>query len=255
MRFKFAFFNLSLIGLLFLFQRCGVNSNIMFKTPKGAVTDSIPLIPSESYRISADDKITFSLSTNKGADIVVNMSGIEGGGNAASGISTEYLIRSNGEVELPVIGIVNIAGMTIEECENKLEELFSAEYQEPFVQVKITNQRAIVFPGNGADARVVPLMNNNTTLMEVIASAGGIAERGKANTVKIMRKVNGKREIYVIDLSTIDGLKYADMIIQANDYIYIEPLPELAKEFLQETTPVITLLSSMVLIIITLQKL
>lgn len=255
MRSKYPVFSLFLIAVLFLFQRCGVNSNIMFKTPKGTVTDSIPLKPSESYRISADDKITFTLSTNKGADIVVNMSGIEGDANRGAAGSTEFLVRGNGEVELPVIGLVNIAGMTIEECENKLEELFSVEYQDPFVQVKITNQRAIVFPGNGADAKVVMLMNNNTTLMEVIASAGGIAERGKANTVKIMRRVNGKREVYVIDLSTIEGLKYADMIIQANDYIYIEPLPELTKEVLKETAPIISLLTSMVLVIVTLQKL
>ena len=57
--------------------------------------------------------------------------------------------------------------------------------------------------------------------MEVIALAGGIAERGRADKVKLMRNVGGKRIVYVLNLSTIEGLKYADMIVQANDYIYI----------------------------------
>ena len=100
---------------------------------------------------------------------------------------------------------------------------YSREYQEPFIQVSITNQRVIVFPGNGSDAKVIPLLNANTTLMEVIAQAGGITDRGKSNTVKLMRRANGERKVYVMDLSVMSGLKFADMVVQANDYIYVEP--------------------------------
>ncbi len=84
--------------------------------------------------------------------------------------------------------------------------------------------------------------------MEALAQAGGITERGKANTIKLMRKVNGERKVYVMDLSTIDGLKYVDMIVQANDYIYVEPTPELAKEISQDVVPIVSLLSSAIII-------
>ena len=80
--------------------------------------------------------------------------------------------------------------------------------------------------------------------MEAIAQAGGITERGKANTVKLMRRVGGKREVYSLDLSTIDGLKYVDMIVQANDFIYVEPTPDIAKELREDVVPVVSLLSS-----------
>ena len=85
--------------------------------------------------------------------------------------------------------------------------------------------------------------------MEALAHAGGITDRGKANTVKLMRRVDGKREIYWIDLSTIEGLQYVDMIVQANDYIYVEPTPEIAKEISQDIVPVISLASSALFII------
>ena len=123
------------------------------------------------------------------------------------------------------------------------------------MQVKITNQRVVVFPGNGSDAMVILLSNANTTLMEAIAAAGGITERGKANTIKLMRKENGIRKIYNIDLSTLDGLKYVDMVVQANDYIYIEPNPELAKEVLKEIAPIVSILSSAILIFSIFSKL
>ena len=137
--------------------------------------------------------------------------------------------------------------MTIQECEDFLIQKFDS-YQDPFVQVKVTNQRVIVFPGNGSDAKVIPLLNSNTTLMEAIAQAGGITDRGKASTIKLMRKINGERVVYGIDLSTIEGLKYVDMIVQANDYIYVEPTPELAKEISKDVVPIVSILSSALLI-------
>lgn len=234
---------LGIIVVCQLFASCGVNSNIMFKVPKGEVNyDSIPMFPIEDYRISVDDKISFEMYTNDGSAIIDNMSGVAV--NRVNGNSIrEYVVRNNGEVELPVIGKVKIEGLTIEQCEDTLVSRFSS-YQNPFVQVRVTNQRAIVFPGNGSDAKVIPLVNSNTTLMEAIAQAGGITERGKANTVKLMRKVDGKREVYGIDLSTVEGLRHADMIIQANDYIYVEPTPDLAKELREDVAPIVSLVAS-----------
>jgi len=150
---------------------------------------------------------------------------------------------------------VPVSGLTIPQFEDTLQKLFSKEYQEPFVQVKITNQRVVVFPGNGSDAMVILLTNSNTTLMEAIAAAGGITERGKANTIKLMRKENGVRKIYDIDLSTLDSLKYVDMVVQASDYIYIEPNPELTREVVKEIAPIVSILSSAILIFSIFSKL
>lgn len=239
-----------------VFQQCGVNSNIMFKSPKGehAKVDTIPMQPSGDYRISVDDKLTFSMATNSGTKIIESISGIkQEGGSGTTG--AEYIVRSTGIVELPMLGEVKVEGLTVAECEDTLQKLFSKEYQDPFVQVRITNQRVIVFPGNGSDAKVIPLVNSNTTLMEAIAQAGGITERGKANTIKLMRKENNIRQIYTIDLSTIEGLKYVDMVVQANDYIYIEPNAELAKGLVKEAAPVISIISSALIIFTVFNKL
>tara|TARA_R110002072_G_scaffold282761_3_gene445966 strand:+ start:39730 stop:40503 length:774 start_codon:yes stop_codon:yes gene_type:complete len=236
-------------GAGLLLQSCGVNSNLMFKQEKGAVvnSDSIPLKPTEAYRISKDDKISFTLSTLDGKDIIEGISGVSEDNNSNQR-TLEYLVRTNGEVELPVLGKIKVEGLTIEECEDKMSELFSEQYQEPFVQVQITNQRVIVFPGNGSDATVIKLENTNTTLMEALALAGGITDRGKASSVKLMRRVGGERQVYIIDLSTIEGLRYVDMIVQANDYIYVEPTPELAKEIAEDVVPIVSILSGAVII-------
>lgn len=237
--------------LLVLVSSCGINSNIMFKAPKGdhAMKDSTLLMPPPEYRIAVDDKISFTLATNNGNNIILGISNIENDQKGSSEKTTEYVVKRDGTAELPILGHVPVVGLTVTELETKLEELYAAEYQKPFVQVNVTNRRVIVFPGNGGDAKVITLNNNNTTLMEVIALAGGIAERGKAKVVKLMRQVNGERKMYTFDLSSVDGLKYADIIVQSNDYIYIEPNPKIVRETLKEVAPVVTIISSTIIIV------
>lgn len=240
-----------------MFTSCAINNNMMFKAPIGeaATLDSLPIRPTEEYRIEIDDKIVFSLSTNNGTKLIENLaistSTVGGGGQ-----SPEFTVRLDGTVELPVFGSVKFQGLTIKEAEDYLEKLFAPTYTKPYVQVRVTNKRVIVFPGGGGDARVILLQNSNTTLMEVIASAGGINERGRANRVKLIRKEGDVRKMYIIDLSTTDGLKYADVVVQGNDYIYIEPRPRVISETLKEIAPILSLVSTFILIVslFTLQK-
>ena len=250
----------SFVLVVILLGSCGINSNMMFKTPKdGSFTyDSIPLVPKEDYKLSIDDKLVFNLTTNKGKSLLEGISGTmtqfnsSGGRNGAASsggnLINEYIVRSDGFVELPVLGDVKVQGLTIKECEDKLEGLFESQYQDPFVQLRVTNRRCVVFSGDGNAATIVNLENINTSLLEVLAQTGGISQRGKSRIVKVMRKVGEKREIYHIDVSTIDGLKYADMIIQGNDYIYVEPRPQIIKGVVKEWAPIASLASSVTLI-------
>lgn len=239
------------IALLTIASSCGINSNIMFKEAKGDEVhyDSIPMNPTTDYLISVDDKVTFQLYTNEGEILLTSNADVSQKNISGRGGSVEYLVRRDGTVELPKVGSITVQGLTVTQCEDLFEELYSKEYNNPFVQVQIINQRVLVFPGNGSDAKVIILENNNTTLMEALAQAGGITERGKAKKVKLMRREGEKRAVYVFDLSTIEGLRYADMIVQANDYIYVEPNPQIAREIVKEVAPIISIISSGILII------
>ena len=67
------------------------------------------------------------------------------------------------------------------------------------------------------------LQNENTTLFEVLAQTGGIFSEGNASRIKIIRGDLKNPNIYLVDLSTIDGMKQADLNMQAGDIIYIDP--------------------------------
>jgi polysaccharide export outer membrane protein len=209
--------------------------------------DSVPLLLREDFRMSIDDKFTFSLSTNDGKNILEGMTGTgQGSGGAVS--QNEYLITTDGKTMLPVVGEVSLLGLTIKQGEDSLKKMFSKHYLDPFVQLKVTNKRVIVFPGEAGQARVIYLKNNNTTIMEIIAEAGGISTRGKTKDIKLIRYIGGKRVIYPIDLSSVNGLIYADLYVQANDYIYVEPNPNIAAELLKQTTPILGIFSNVLVV-------
>lgn len=244
------FFHIFIVLTLFL-TSCGINSSIMLKMPKGDkahLYDSVPMQPKSAYVISIDDKIAFQLYTNQG-EILLTGNADVGMKQISSSLEINYLVGKDGMVELPKLGKVKVEGLTIEECENILEDFYGLEYLNPFVQVQIKNQRVLVFPGSGGEAKVIPLENNNTTLMEALALAGGLSERGKAKAIKLMRKEGNERKVYNIDLSTIEGLPYADMVVQANDYIYVEPSPKVIREAAKELVPIISIISSTLVII------
>lgn len=242
------------LSIAFLLDSCGINSYVMLKSGKDdVITDSIPIITNEAYRLAPNDKFSLLIYVEDGARIIDISAGVYTDGSGGSNMtrtnnSLSYLVRNDGTAELPILGLVEVGGLTIIETQEKLKSLYGEKYINPFIQIEVVNKRVIVFPGSGGTARVIPLSNENTTLMEVLAQAGGITERGKAKSIKIMRNTKEGRQVYLVDLSTIDGLVYADMVMQANDYVYVEPTKRIAREFLKEVTPIVSLLSAAVTI-------
>ena len=252
---SYSLFSIILISIL---GSCGINSSLMFKTPKGGQFkyDSIPMRPVDDYTLTRDDKFNFYIYPNSGEKLIESISGtnvttenIIYGNNNNIITNFQYVVKSDGFVELPVIGNVKAEGLTLNEFQDTLKIKYAEQYNKPFIKVEITNKRCVVFSGQGSNAKIIPILNNNTTLMEIIAQAGGIDTRGQAKIIKLMRKVKDRREVYLIDLSTIEGLSFTDMIIQGNDYIYIEPKPELAKELVKEIAPIISIISSVFVIV------
>lgn len=237
--------------LIWIYSACGVNKNLLFREAEGAVVskDTIPQRPKNEYALTIDDKFTFSLFTNDGEQIINQSTKIGAEGAGSSPI--EYTVYSDGTVRFPIIGRIPVVGKTVREVEDTLALVYETQggYKAPYIQLKLTNQRVLVFNGSGEDARVIPLKNNNTTLLEVLAEAGGIADRGRADKVKLMRLEDGVRKVYNLDMSKIENLRYADVVVQANDYIYVEPQERAGKEAVESIAPIVSLLSSALVII------
>ncbi len=252
---------LFLVSVSLFLGSCTINKDLLFKTDRDYAFDTFPDTLSPPSRLAPNNLLNFNFYTGNGHILVEsgigsNMSMSQGTGVRQNQVQNQqnqlpYIIDRDGTVKLPVIGRVKLDGLTLREAEQKLETLYEQYYNEPFVLLNVQNNRVIVSPGAGGTAQVITLMNNNTTLMEALSMAGGVSQRGNSSKIKLIRTDPKTlvRDVYQFDLSTIDGLQYADIVVQPNDIIYVEPLPLLAREFLIEITPVITLLTTALLLV------
>jgi polysaccharide export outer membrane protein len=233
-----------------LLSGCTINRDIMFKTGDGYDFASLDDIGSSEYRIAPNDLITFQLFSNEGERLnqmtagSTDMSGMQNQNMMNRQNQLSYLVRQDGVLELPEVGNIRLEGLTIEEAEDLLEEAYSSYYNRPYVVVRVTNKRVLMFPGESGSAMVITLENMNTSLLEVMALAGGIGSRANASKVKLIRRTEDGNKVYQMDLSTVEGLSDAQLVVQANDIIYVEPLPQLARELTESLSPLTALLST-----------
>lgn len=222
-----------------------LNPSVMLKTPRDFKYNTPPQQQEVVYKISANDQLEFKMYTNDGFKIIDLTTLASDISSASAGYL--YTVEFDGTVRLPVLGRIVLQGMTVREAESMLEQRYSEIYKNPFVLLKVTNRRVIIFPGNEGGAKVVPLTNNNTTLLEALALAGGITQQGKAYKVKLIRGDLKNPQVYLIDLSTISGIKQADLVLQANDIIYIEPKLRIGKDVMGEISPYLAFITTLIL--------
>jgi polysaccharide export outer membrane protein len=130
----------------------------------------------------------------------------------------EYLVRLDGNVLLPMVGDVNLSGLTLNESNLKLKSLYKDYFIDPYVITSYTNKRVTVL--GAAGGQILPLTNDNITVAEVIAMAGGMESNGNATSIKLIRG----DETFLIDFSTIDNYYASNQIVQPGDILYIEPI-------------------------------
>ncbi len=251
-----------LIIISLFFSSCKyLNPTLMLRTKRNYQFDELPQVRDMQDRLQISDRLAIRVLSNDGFSLIDVVGGV---GKTLRDATIEVEIDFEGNIKLPVIGRVNVLGLTHREAEDKLEKIFSDHIKEPFVMLNVTSNRVFVFPGmnitgfnmaNGlGTARVVELKNSNTTLFEVIAETGGVF--GKSWKIKLIReKYNEKPLVYLFDLSKIDGLKYASFIVQSGDIIYVDPVERPIPTIINEISPYLALISTTLSIYFTAQTL
>jgi len=226
------------------------------KAPKDYPFDPAPSDSLSGYMISPSDILNFRLYTNDGTSLVDLTAISENNQNQRMMTNpVTYLVGHDGFVRLPIIGFVELRGKTIKEAELFLEEQYSKYYIKPFVKLYVTNRRVIVFPGGGSQGRVIDLNNENMTMLEALGQAGGLTKDAKAYKIKLVRGNLKNPKVYHFDFSTLNGIKEAGFVLQANDIIYVENRNGILRESIRDIAPIISLITSTLTLIIVVNNL
>ena len=210
----------------------------------------------EEYVIQPGDELTLEVFSRDGFKLVdvlggsLNVNGATGTGttNQATTVKREYLVDKEGFAKLPVLGVLYVKGYTQNELENQLAQRYAALFVNPFVVLRVTNRRVFVFKGDAAV--VVDLNNAPTSIIEVLAKSGGLARDLKAYKIKIIRGDLANPQVWILDLSTLEGLRSADLIVQSNDIIYIEQKKAIFNDTAAQITAVFSPILTLVGIVV-----
>jgi len=134
-------------------------------------------------------------------------------------------VNAQGMITLPLLGQVRAGGLTANELETVLATKLSENLlQDPQVSVFIkefVSQRVVV-DGSVMKIGAYPL-TGKTTLLQVVAMAGGLDPLADPSTVHILRdKPSGEREIFTYNLLAIRDGEVADPLIKGNDTVTVE---------------------------------
>lgn len=138
-----------------------------------------------------------------------------------------YTVDAEGNVDIPVLGPVHVAGLTRAEIAKRVKaELIAKDLlKDPTVVVEFANQSFSVLGEVMQPGRKV-FDRDHMTLLEGIALAGDLTITGKRTNVMVIREDEfGQRQVYVIDLTNADSLYSSPAYyLKQGDVIYVDAI-------------------------------
>lgn len=144
------------------------------------------------------------------------------GGNYPIELFNGYLVDQEGNIDFPVIGKIEVNGLTLEEAKAKLINLLKQYINVPIVNMRFLNLKITVL-GEVNNPGTVRLSNKRVTLLEAIGMAGDLSIYANRTNVLVIREENGKRTTARLDLQTAEIFTSPYFYLQQNDVVYIEP--------------------------------
>ena len=155
--------------------------------------DSAPPAVSKDYRIANHDLIQFQVYEEPDVEVIQRVS-------------------ASGEIRLPLIGTVTIAGLTLREAESRLRERFigGGFYVNPQIILSLQEytERSVSVLGQVNKPNQVQLAPETRSigLAQAITYAGGLTRLARADSIQVVRPSDdGREQRFIVDLNAYLG--------------------------------------------------
>lgn len=218
-----------LLLLLTFFFSCKTRKDLLYlQDIKDQEVLSVPG-PSPEYRIEPDDNLYVNIQTlNAEVNQLFNPTQKTAGsgvtqqtfGNPAGQFINGYVVDPSGEINLPVIGTVSIAGKTAIQAQTFIQEKANIYLKDASVQVKILSFKVTVL-GELRTPGVYYNYSSSMTVLEAIGMAGGVTDNAQISQLLVVRRTPTGSKSYRLDLSQKNLLASEAYYLQPNDVIYV----------------------------------
>lgn len=158
-----------------------------------------------------------------------------------------YLVDQNGNIELPVLGMIPAAGLTRLELQEKVQNMLIAGgyISDPYVMVRFRDYKIFFLGSNGGKAITIP--NERCTFLEALSLSGDMNVYTNRDKIMVMREINGKMVSRYLDPRSSKVFQDPFFMLQQNDFIITQNTNY--RNFMESYslwTPIISTVSSLV---------
>ena len=132
-----------------------------------------------------------------------------------------FLVDQDGNIDYPQLGRMTVEGLTREQLAEMIRLRLQDNLKQPFVIVRFLNYKITIL-GEVRSPGTFTLPTERVTILEALGLAGDITEFGQKNSVKVVREINGRREIGTLDLTSKDMFNSPYYRLQQNDVVFVE---------------------------------
>ena len=141
---------------------------------------------------------------------------------AAPDLNTSQKIRRDGRITLPLIGEVEVSGLTPTELETALLALYDKQLVTKEVSVTVTSSSRTFYVNGAVLSPGKQVSDRRLTALEAIMEAGGPSPSANLKKVTIIRQEGDKRSTHKLNMKDVlAGKKKNVFYIQPSDIITI----------------------------------
>ena len=192
----------------------GCNKNVLYESTQPSESAETKMLLSTEHKqkvLMPDDKITVSIWNHED----ISVGSIHELSIADKPNDKWVMVNSAGEVNLPKIGKVKVAGLTVQETTKKLEKAYIKYITNPIINIQVLSNKITVL-GEVKNPGTYLISSESYRLVDIIGRCSGFTDFAKPSAIKIVR---GNKS-FKVDLT---NTSFNETIIYADDVVYIPP--------------------------------
>lgn len=224
-------FLFSLMLLLVALSSCSTPYNVAYFQDM-PLEKRVPIVKPQSIRLHPADKVSILVSTRDASlsqlfslYSTYSIGNVSGNSGTMQQKTSEYTVGSDGYINFPVLGRLNVLNKTREELQDYIKEELIAQnlVKDPIVTVEFVNLNVLMMGATGAQR--IPIDRDQFTILDAITQAGDLDISGQRENVRVIRESGAnQRTAYEVNLCSAEELYNSPVYyLQQNDIVYIEP--------------------------------
>ncbi len=186
---------------------------------------SLKLVPSDQLKVLISSLVPEATAAFKTMNAVYTTTDGSQTDNQSTTLREEYslyIVDKDGNIDVPVIGKLKVAGLSTLEVADLLRNKVSEHVQDPIVDVKLANFRVNIL-GEVRSPGAKTVKTERYTIFDALADAGDLTMYGRRDNVLLVREDAGVRSFHRLNLNDANIVNSPYYYLRQNDVIYVEP--------------------------------